>query len=76
MREQVNRTIEAMALAAVRWRTGLAEFFIEAVRQWIGNSFTSRGLVVGRDLQCIRITGTPVGGLVGCLLYLLSAALE
>jgi uncharacterized membrane-anchored protein YjiN (DUF445 family) len=31
--------------------------------------------VVGRDLQYIRITGTLVGGLVGCLLYLLSTAI-
>ena len=58
------------------WRTGLAQFIIEVVRQWDASSFTNRlELVVGRDLQYIRITGTLVGGLVGCLLYLLSAAL-
>ena len=31
---------------------------------------------LGRDLQYIRITGTLVGGFVGCLLYLVSTALE
>ena len=77
MRKRVNRTIEAMALEVVPWRTGLAQFLIEVVRQWDAGSFTNRvELVVGRDLQYIRITGTLVGGLVGCLLYLLSAALE
>jgi uncharacterized membrane-anchored protein YjiN (DUF445 family) len=77
MRKRVNRTIEAMALEVVPWRTGLAQFLIEVVRQWDASSFTNRvELVVGSDLQYIRINGTLVGGLVGCLLYLLSAALE
>ncbi|TMJ68628.1 MAG: DUF445 domain-containing protein, partial [Alphaproteobacteria bacterium] len=77
MRKRVNRTTEAMALEVVPWRTGLAQFVIEVVRQWDVGSFTNRiELVVGRDLQYIRITGTLVGGLVGCLLYLLSFALE
>ena len=77
MRKRVNRTIEAMALEVVPWRTGLAQFLIEVVRQWDAGSFTNRvELVVGSDLQYIRINGTLVGGLVGCLLYLVSAALE
>jgi uncharacterized membrane-anchored protein YjiN (DUF445 family) len=77
MRKRVDRTVEAMALEAVPWRAGLAQFIIEVVRQWDAASFTNRlELVVGRDLQYIRITGTLVGGFVGCLLYLLSAALE
>lgn len=77
MGKRVNRTIETMALEVVPWRTGLAQFLIEVVRQWDTGSFTNRvELVVGSDLQYIRINGTLVGGLVGCLLYLLSAALE
>ena len=76
MRKRVNRTIEAMALEVVPWRTGLAQFLIEVVRQWDAGSFTNRvELVVGSDLQYIRINGTLVGGLVGCLLYLVSTAL-
>ena len=66
-----------MALEAVPWRSGLGQFLIEVVRQWDTSSFTNRiELVVGSDLQYIRINGTLVGGLVGCLLYLLSFALE
>ena len=76
MRKRVDRTIEAMALEIVPWRDALAQFIIEVVRQWDAASFTNRlELVVGGDLQYIRITGTLVGGFVGCLLYLLSAAL-
>jgi uncharacterized membrane-anchored protein YjiN (DUF445 family) len=77
MRERVNRVIEAMAAEIVPWRAELAQFIIEVVRQWDAKNFTERlELVVGRDLQYIRINGTLVGGLVGCLLYLLSTALE
>src|SRR5260370_1466649 len=77
MRKRVNRTIEAMALEVVPWRSGLPQFLIEVVHQWDASSFTNRvELVVGSDLQYIRINGTLVGGLVGCLLYLLSVALE
>jgi len=76
MRKRVNRTMEAMALEIVPWRAGLAQFLIEIVRQWDTSSFTNRiELVVGSDLQYIRINGTLVGGLVGCFLYLVSAAL-
>ena len=69
--------IEAVATEVIPWRAELAQFIIEVVRQWDTDSFTRRlELVVGRDLQYIRITGTLVGGLVGCLLYLLSAVLQ
>jgi uncharacterized membrane-anchored protein YjiN (DUF445 family) len=75
-RMRVNRTIEALATEIIPWRAQLAQFIIEVVRQWDTRTFTERlELVVGRDLQYIRITGTLVGGLVGCLLYLLSTAI-
>jgi uncharacterized membrane-anchored protein YjiN (DUF445 family) len=77
MRIRVNRTIEAMATEVLPWRAELAQFIIEVVRQWDTDSFAERlELVVGRDLQYIRINGTLVGGLIGCLLYLLSAAFQ
>ena len=77
MRKRINRTIEAILLELVPWRTGLAQFITGIVKQWDVSSFTDRlELVVGRDLQYIRVTGTLVGGLVGCLLYLLSVALD
>lgn len=77
MRKRVDRTIELMATELIPWRVELAQFIIEVVRQWDTKSFTERlELVVGRDLQYIRINGTVVGGFIGCLLYLLSSALE
>jgi uncharacterized membrane-anchored protein YjiN (DUF445 family) len=76
MRGRLNRMIEALAIKVIPWRDKLAQFIIEVVRQWDTESFTERlELVVGRDLQYIRINGTLVGGLVGCLLYLLSTIL-
>jgi uncharacterized membrane-anchored protein YjiN (DUF445 family) len=75
-RARLNRTIEALATEVIPWRAQLAQFIIEVIRQWDTRTFTGRlELVVGRDLQYIRITGTLVGGLVGCLLYLLSTAI-
>jgi len=76
-RARVNRTIEAMATEVIPWRAQLARFIIEVVRQWDTKTFAERlELVVGRDLQYIRINGTLVGGAVGCLLYLLSVAVH
>src|SRR5215813_11717203 len=77
MRERIDRAIEMAAIEIIPWRGKLAQFVSDVVRQWDTRSFTERlELAVGRDLQCIRITGTLVSGLVGCLLHLLSAALE
>jgi uncharacterized membrane-anchored protein YjiN (DUF445 family) len=77
MRDRLDHTIEALATEAIPWRERLAQFIIEVVRQWDTTSFTERlELVVGRDLQYIRINGTLVGGLVGCLLYLVSTAIR
>ncbi|MBO0735744.1 MAG: DUF445 domain-containing protein [Alphaproteobacteria bacterium] len=77
MRGRLNRTIEALAIRVIPWRAKLAQFIVEVVRQWDTQSFTDRlELVVGRDLQYIRINGTLVGGLVGCFLYLLSAIVD
>jgi uncharacterized membrane-anchored protein YjiN (DUF445 family) len=76
MRARLNRTLEALATEVVPWRAQLAQFIIEVVRQWDTKTLTERlELVVGRDLQYIRINGTLVGGFVGCLLHLLSTVL-
>jgi uncharacterized membrane-anchored protein YjiN (DUF445 family) len=77
MRTRVNRMTEALAAEAVPWRSGLGRFVVEVVRQWDSRSLADRlEALVGRDLQYIRINGTLVGGLVGCLLYLVTSALE
>jgi len=47
----------------------------EVVRNWDARTVLDRlELVLGSDLQYIRINGTIVGALVGCAIYLLSTA--
>jgi uncharacterized membrane-anchored protein YjiN (DUF445 family) len=77
VRARLNRTLEAVATEVVPWRNGLAQFICEVVRQWDAARFAERiEAVVGGDLQYIRITGTLVGGLVGCVLHLAFTALQ
>jgi uncharacterized membrane-anchored protein YjiN (DUF445 family) len=45
----------------------------EVVRNWDARTVSARlELVLGSDLQYIRINGTIVGAFVGCAIYLLS----
>ena len=77
MRSRLSRTVEAMATEVVPWRSGLAQLITEVVQQWDPKKFTERiETAVGADLQCVRITGTLVGGIIGCALYLISSALQ
>jgi len=47
----------------------------EVVRNWDARTVSDRlELVLGSDLQYIRINGTIVGALVGCAIYILSIA--
>lgn len=72
VRARVNRRIEALTVEfAVLWRTEIGRFIAEVVESWDTATMTDRlELVVGRDLQFIRINGTLVGALVGVLLFL------
>jgi uncharacterized membrane-anchored protein YjiN (DUF445 family) len=56
----------------VPWRHQIGAFISDVVKSWDSETITERlESAVGRDLQYIRINGTLVGALVGCLLYLL-----
>lgn len=74
MRGRLNRRIEGLVLGlVVPWRAEIGKFIAEVVRSWDARTVSERiELAVGRDLQFIRINGTLVGALVGCLLFLLS----
>jgi uncharacterized membrane-anchored protein YjiN (DUF445 family) len=74
MQNRVNRKIEDLATTVVLpWRVEIGEFIAEVVRRWDTGTVTERiELEVGRDLQFIRINGTVVGALVGCVLFLVS----
>ncbi|WP_308909440.1 DUF445 domain-containing protein [Pseudokordiimonas caeni] len=57
----------------VPWRREIGAFIREVVDGWEASTLTERlELSVGRDLQFIRMNGTIVGGIVGCLLFLLT----
>lgn len=72
--ERLNVWISKMAREFVTpWRHEIGDFIADVVRSWDGRSVADRiELGVGRDLQYIRINGTLVGALVGCMLFLLS----
>lgn len=77
MRARLNGGVEKVVLQlVVPWRHEIARFIADVVRNWDARTVTERlELAVGPDLQFIRINGTLVGALVGCLLYLTSTLL-
>lgn len=76
MQDRLNRRIEDFVTSVVLpWRAEIGGFIAEVVRRWDAGTVSERiELEVGRDLQFIRINGTLVGALVGCLLFLISLA--
>ncbi len=73
MRARIDATIEYLATALVQWRGEIGSMIYDVVRNWDARTVSDRlEMVLGSDLQYIRINGTIVGGLVGCAIYLLS----
>jgi uncharacterized membrane-anchored protein YjiN (DUF445 family) len=74
---ELDEAIAGAVVAIVeRYRVEIASFIERTVAEWDAGDATRRiEVAVGRDLQFIRINGTLVGGLVGLLLHLISAAL-
>jgi uncharacterized membrane-anchored protein YjiN (DUF445 family) len=76
MRERLNAAIEAALAEILPWRQELARLIADVVRSWDADAFAQRlEIAVRSDLQYIRINGTVVGAIVGCLLFLGKAAL-
>lgn len=68
--QKMNMSMEAAVGEFLPWREELLSLVTQAVRKWDADAFSERiELTVGSDLQYIRINGTVVGALVGCLLY-------
>lgn len=72
MRERVNRRLEKMVVGlVVPARKEIGTFIADVVKSWDARTVSDRlELEVGRDLQYIRVNGTLVGALVGCVLFL------
>jgi uncharacterized membrane-anchored protein YjiN (DUF445 family) len=77
LREKFNSALETAALQVTPLRQELSKLVADIVRKWDAQEFSDRiEGAVENDLQFIRINGTVVGGIVGCLLYLAKAALQ
>ena len=72
---RIEAMIERLVTQLFQWRGEIGLLIAEVVRNWDARTVSDRlELVLGSDLQYIRINGTIVGALVGCAIYLLSIA--
>jgi uncharacterized membrane-anchored protein YjiN (DUF445 family) len=70
---RIHGAIEHVALAMVPWRGQISSLIADVVRSWDADTVAARlELALGSDLQYIRMNGTLVGALVGCLLFLIA----
>lgn len=76
IRTRIDVVLERFATELFQWRGGEVGMLIaEVVHNWDARTLSDRlELVLGSDLQHIRINGTIVGAFVGCVIHLLSVA--
>jgi uncharacterized membrane-anchored protein YjiN (DUF445 family) len=75
IRTRIDAIIERLVIQLLQWHSEIGLLIAEVVRNWDARTVSDRlELVLGSDLQYIRINGTIVGALVGCVIYLLSIA--
>jgi uncharacterized membrane-anchored protein YjiN (DUF445 family) len=76
IRTRMDEVIERLVVKLFQWRGEIGLLIAEVVRNWDARTVSDRlELVLGSDLQYIRINGTIVGAFVGCAIYLLSIAI-
>lgn len=69
------RVTEAAAVVVDRHRADIASIITDTVERWDAAETTEKiELMVGRDLQYIRLNGTVVGALAGLLIYTIAHA--
>jgi uncharacterized membrane-anchored protein YjiN (DUF445 family) len=77
MQQRIDDAVERVAHSLISWRTEIGSFIAEVVRNWDTRTLVERlELVVGSDLQYIRMNGTIVGACVGCLIFIATHALS
>ena len=77
IRTRIDAVIERLVVKLFQWRGEIGLLIAEVVRNWDARTVSDRlELVLGSDLQYIRINGTIVGAFVGCAIYLLSIAIN
>lgn len=77
MQQHIDDAVERLAQSLISWRTEIGSFIAEVVRNWDTRTLVERlELVVGSDLQYIRMNGTIVGACAGCLIFIATRALS
>ena len=70
MQRHIDEVVEHLAHSVIAWRGEIGSFVAEVVRNWDTRMLSDRlELVVGSDLQYIRMNGTIVGACAGCLIF-------
>jgi uncharacterized membrane-anchored protein YjiN (DUF445 family) len=70
MQRHIDDIVEQLARYLITWRGEIGSFIAEVVRSWDTRTLSDRlELVVGSDLQYIRMNGTIVGAFAGCLIF-------
>jgi uncharacterized membrane-anchored protein YjiN (DUF445 family) len=76
MQRHIDSVAEHLAQSLLAWRGEIGSFIAEVVRNWDTRMLSDRlELVVGSDLQYIRMNGTLVGACVGCLIFVVARLL-
>jgi uncharacterized membrane-anchored protein YjiN (DUF445 family) len=77
MQQHIDDAVERLAHSLVSWRSEIGSFIAEVVRNWDTRTLVERlELVVGSDLQYIRMNGTIVGACAGCVIFIATRALS
>jgi uncharacterized membrane-anchored protein YjiN (DUF445 family) len=77
MQQHIDDAVERVAHSLIRWRTEIGSFIAEVVRNWDTRTLVERlELVVGSDLQYIRMNGTVVGACAGCVIFIATRVLS
>jgi uncharacterized membrane-anchored protein YjiN (DUF445 family) len=75
MQARIDEALERATGQVISFRGEIARFMAEVIRSWDAETLTARlELVIGSDLQYIRMNGTIVGCLVGCVIFLITWA--
>src|SRR5262249_9916578 len=75
--QRIDDAVERLAHSLISWRSEIGAFIAEVVRSWDTRTLVDRlELVVGSDLQYIRMNGTIVGACAGCLIFIAARVLS
>ena len=72
VQRRVDDLIERIADQLIARRSEIGQFIADVIKQWDAQTLSDRfELVIGSDLQFIRMNGTVVGAMVGAAIFLI-----